>query len=307
MDMGNKKFDVDTVLQKSLECSEKPDAALVHRLKYKESYDMKRPTVRRTFGGVAVAAVVLMFFSVTAFAAWYLLQASEVVNQTGDATLSAAFESESAININSRVAAGDYIFTLLAVVSGADITDHPIYNSYGTVLSERTYAVIAIQAADGSPMPAPQDAEYEPFMVSPFIRGISPQVANAFTIESGHETIVEDGTLYIIFDSQDLTIFAERGVYLGINKGFVFPGGLMEVFSFDEQTGQITANSNYEGASVVFHLPFDESLADPERAEPLLNDLLSTFAPPPSDYISEPIDIEHSVDSSGVGFTDTFN
>jgi len=56
MDMGNKKFDVDMVLQESLGCSEKPDAALVHRLKNKESYDMKKSTARRS----AVAAALLV-------------------------------------------------------------------------------------------------------------------------------------------------------------------------------------------------------------------------------------------------------
>jgi len=243
------------------------------QINHKEKHNMKKSKIGR-LGTVAAAVFAIMVFTTSVLAAWHFLRPSEVVEHTGDIALSAAFEGESAININQSITSGNHTFTLLAVVSGEDITDHPIYNSTGEILHDRTYAVLAIQNADGSPMPSPQDDEYEPFMVSPFVRGINPWQANIFTLDGGQHAMVIDGILYIVIDFNDITMFADRGVYLGVNAGGFSAFALMDAFIFNEQTGEITANPYSSRISVIFEIPFDETLADPERAEQFLNNNL---------------------------------
>ena len=242
------------------------------KIEQKEKDIMKKSK----FGRLSMVAVVLtiMILTTSAFAAWHFLRPSEVIDLTGDGTLSAAFESENAININQSITSGEHTFTLLAVVSGEDITAHPIYSSAGGILSDRTYAVLAIQNTDGSPMPSPEDAAYEPFMVSPFVRGINPWQANIFTMDGGQHAMVVDGTLYIVIDFNDVTMFADRGVYLGVNAGGFSAFALMDAFMFNEQTGEITVNPYANRTTVIFEIPFDPSLADPERAQQFLNNNL---------------------------------
>jgi len=233
------------------------------KISFKEKPVMKKPIYRR-FGTFAAAVLAVMVVTTTAFAAWHFLRPSEVVDRVGNAALSAAFESETAININQSITSNDHIFTLLAVVSGADITDHPIYSSTGDILfNDRTYAIVAIQNADGRSMPSPMDDEFQPFIVSPFVRGVSPIEINAFTMDAGVISIIYDGIMYMIADFANVTVFADRGVYLGINTGIMF-GDILDAFNFNEQTGEILANSYFDGSSAVFHLPFDASLVDSE-------------------------------------------
>jgi len=240
---------------------------------FEKTNHMEKPVMKksifRRFGTVAAAALAIMAVTTTVFAAWHFLRPSEVAGRAGDVTLSAAFESESAININQSITSGNHIFTLLAVVSGEDITDHPIYNSTGEILRDRTYAVLAIQAADSSPMPLPMDAEYQPFTVSPFIRGESPQHINAFTMDAGSISMVVDRVMYMIVDFTNVTMFADRGVYLGVNSGMTM-SHIQSAFDFNDQTSEITANPNFAGSNAVFRLPFDSSIADPVRAAEIL-------------------------------------
>jgi len=247
--------------------------------------------MKNKFMKIAAVAAAVAILATSVFAAVQLLSAGEVADRFGNVTLSAAFESESAININQSVTSGDYIFTLLAVVSGEDITDHPIYDRTGEIQSDRTYAILAIQNTDGSPMTLPSEAEYVPFMVSPFVRGQQIWQVNAFALYGGSITSVIDGIKYIIFDFTNITMFADRGIYLAVNSGGFSMSGLMDAFELNEQTGEITATPNFDGANVIFEIPFDVSLADPERAQQFLDDLMS-----PSDDVGETPDAWSIID-----------
>ena len=251
-----------------------PNQNLINRTKatmLKEKATMKK-SIFKSFGVTAAAILALLFVTTTAFAAWHFLRPSEIVEKTENAALSAAFESENAININQSVTSGNHIVTLLAIVSGDDITDHPIYNSTGEILRDRTYAVLAIQNTDGSPMPSPMDAEYQTFAVSPFIRGEATWRINAFTMNSGSINMVVDGIMYVVADFTNLTKFADRGVYLGVNSGLMM-GDILDAFEFNEQTGEITANPSFDGTNAIFNLPLDTSLANPEEAERFLENI----------------------------------
>ena len=86
----------------------------------------------------------------------------------------------------------------------------------------------------------------------------------------------------------DITMFADCGVYIGITEGFAF--GFGEAFVFDEETGEITPNPDYDGVNVLFDLPLDPSLGDPEKVEQFIESL---FAEP------EPGELGNDVDEYG--------
>ena len=272
--MKNNHDNVDMLLRRTLSITETPDPELVQRVKYniiKEEYVLNKSTVRRSFGTVAAAVTAFVLITTTALAAWYFLKPSEVADKFEDSALSAAFESEGAVNINESVTSGDYIITLLAIVSGKDITVHPAYSN-GEVLSDRTYAVTAIQKADGSPMPATMDDDYgnPPFYVSPYVKGLKPWQVNAHTMNGGYSEMVIDGVMYRMLECDGIMMFADRGVYIGISTSSSYDS---QAFSFNEQTGELKANPDYDGSSVVFKLPLDEKYADSERAEQYLKSL----------------------------------
>ena len=133
--------DIDVLLRRALSSKETPDKALIRKIKFevsKEEPDLRKFNARHSFRTVAGIALALVLFTTTAFAAWYLWKPSEVADHLGDDALSVAFESEDAININESAASGDYIFTLLAVVSGKDITDFLHYSNVSCMMNALT-------------------------------------------------------------------------------------------------------------------------------------------------------------------------
>jgi len=244
-----------------------PSAALIQ--KTKRTMMKEEPIMmKRSSGAVTVAVLAVVLLASTAFAAWHFLRPGEVAGRFEDHALSAAFDSEAAININQSAASGDYVFTLLAVVTGRDITDMPYYSD--TINDERTYAVVAIQNADGTPMPNPSDAAYGEtrFIATPLIKGMAPWLYNAVTMNGGYSETVADGVLYRVVDCDGVTIFADRGLYFGIATSVIVDNS---VFSIDEKTGNISVNPDYKGSSAIFDLPLDKSLADPAKAQQYLD------------------------------------
>jgi len=237
-----------------------------NNLNKEKSVIMKKTTIRRSFGTVAAAVIMLMIITTTAFAAWYLLNPSEVAEELGNSKLSAAFAGENAININAAQTAGDYKFTLMSIVSGNDISDSRFYRD-GEIAKGSTYAVLAIQKADGSPMLFEELAAGDyGFRVGPLVKGYAPW--QVFFARGGSATIV-DGVLYYLIDSADISVFADKGVYLHVSTGFPGSG----VIIFNEETGELSPNPDFDGINILFDLPLDVSLADPVRAQQYLDDL----------------------------------
>ncbi|NLJ71447.1 MAG: hypothetical protein GX333_00360 [Syntrophomonadaceae bacterium] len=272
--MGNKNNEMDNLLKRALYKAESPNPLLVQKVKYEiikgESIMEKSTVVKHSFSSVAVLVLAFVLISSTAFAAWYFLKPSEVANTFENKALSAAFDSENAININSSITSGDYTFTLLGVVSGKDISDLP-YSS-DTVQNERTYAVLAIQNADGTAMLGTQDENYGqiPFFASPLVKGLKPWEVNAFTMNGGYSETVVDGVMYRLVECDNVAIFADRGLYFVISTSLAYD---TDAFIYNEQTGEIKANEDFDGASAVFELPLDKKYADPSKAKQYLDSL----------------------------------
>ncbi len=251
-----------------------PSPALIEQTKRKilmKKIKEEYPVKNRTFRTVAITVAAVLLIAGAAFAALNLLTPGDVVSQLGDDTLAAAFDGDTAINIKESVTAGDYIYTLQAIVSGADLTDHPSTRD-GEIQTDGTYAVVAIQNADGSPMPDISDEDYQPFIVSPLVKGLAPWRANVWTLGGGASTSVVDGVTYHLMECNDVAIFADRELYLGVSTGHFIDN---TTFAYDEQTGEISANADSGEASAVFSLPLDPSMADAERAEQFMNEWIN--------------------------------
>jgi hypothetical protein len=261
----------------------------------KEKLFMKKNTFARSLGKVALVALAFLLVTTAASAAWYFLKSTDVADKIGNHALSVAFKSETAVNINASATSGGYTFTLLAVVSGRDITDNPHFSD-ADVREDRTYAVVAIQNADGTSLDSYEGAilsapvldtgesaglskhnengaitSLSPlFFASPLVKGLKPWEVNAATMNGGYSEIITDGILYRIVECDNVAMFADRGLYFGIASVAFFSN---QTFLYDERTGEIAVNPDFEGASALFDLPLDKSLADPEKAARYLDAL----------------------------------
>jgi RNA polymerase sigma factor (sigma-70 family) len=121
--------------------------------------------------------------------------------------------------------------------------------------------------------PAPAEELNE--NVSPLVKGLKPWEVNAATLGGGYSEAVTDGVLYRLVECDDVTMFADRGLYFTVCAETFIDN---KVFKFNEQTGEISVNPNYSGASAIFDLPIDRSLSDPVEAEQYLNDLCAPDA-----------------------------
>ena len=250
---------------------------------------------------IAVLFTLMMITTVTAVSVIVskFMKPSEIIAvKEGYDNLSAAFESEVAFNINESIATEDYIFTLLAIVSGDDLKNEFYYRE--GVQDDRTYVLYAIENADGTPFPddwgkiLPDMRLY----ASPFVKGLKPWNFNVAVLSGGGPGFIKDGIIYKLIECDNFEIFADRGLYFIICGGGAIYD--QDAIIYDEETGEIKANPDYDGPCAVFNLPIDKSLGDYEKAEEYLHSVDYYWMPPETtekniedspiyiEYISEP-------------------
>ena len=283
---------IDNLLKKALKSAETPDEELVQKVKnelIKRDFVMKKNNIVKHSFRVVAVVVISLLLATTAFAAWYInfLKPSEVAGAISDELLSAAFDSKDAVNINASVTSGDYTFTLLAVVTGKDITSMPYIVDGCELHNDRTYVILAIQNADGTPITKEIYNTDVSFFTSPLVKGLKPWLVNIYTMNGGYSEKIVDGVLYRIVECNTVEMFADRGLYFAVRTGTFYS---TDAFTYDEQTGEITANPNYVGSNAIFDLPIDKSLADPEKAEQYLNGI--DYYSVPSDEDNENVVVE---------------
>lgn len=246
----------DCVPEKSL------NASIVK--KAKETQNMKHRTLK---SGVAAAAAIgiLVVGSASAYAAYRYLTPSQVADQmTEDGALAKAFESEDAITINETQKSAGYEITLMGIVTGKDLSVVVNDENRSVISTKKTYAVTAITKEDGTPMPGQMDDSYQTFCVSALIHGKSFMDVNNGTLGAGAQAFVQDGVQYQLLECDDLEIFANMGVYLGVVESF---GQESQAFTLDEKTGDYEVNKAFDGMQALFVLPLDKSKADDKVAE----------------------------------------
>ncbi len=207
---------------------------------------------------LTAAAVALLAISVSAATLW--LSPSQAAEDLFDQPLLArAFEDEDALIVNETVETGGFMVTLLGAASGEDL------DVLGNTDTSRTYAVLALQRLDGTPLEQ-QDFDFIRYTFTPLISGYEPWRVNNWTLDASAQGASLDGVFYYLLDVQNLEMFADRTVYLAF-----YEGGAPSADSFTVQAdGSISFSEDFEGPHALFTLPLDESLADPAAAEAFL-------------------------------------
>ena len=270
--------EMDELLREALTPMDSPDERLNRQVlrKVKEREKMRRKT--RIPAAAIVAACTLTFGSATVFAAYHYLTPDQAAAETGDEALEKAFLGQDAILVNETQETGGFRITLLGSVAGKNISDFLAWDDQG-LRDERIYTLVAIEKADGSPMPDTGSGDYgkEAFFTSLYVRGLEPWKYNGASMGGGYSAFVKDGIEYRIMEMDNVQIFADQGIYVGVNSGALYD---QDAFLFDESTGELTRNPDYTGVNALFTLPVDKSKADPQAAARCLQELERSFNTP---------------------------
>lgn len=213
----------------------------------------------------ASACAILLLGGSSAYAAYHFLSPSQIADEVADnGALSRAFAGEDAVSVNETQQSNGYDITLLGLVSGEKLELCVPQETRENVSKSHTYAAIAIAKSDGT------DMEDRNFFVAPLINGVSFLDANAATMDETLTWFCKDGVLYELIECDDLEIFADRGVQLGIVDSF---GSETAAFRMDNESGFYRKVEDYAGTIALFALPLDTTKADPAAAEAYLKKL----------------------------------
>lgn len=295
------KKNLDNVLKHALTPTIEPDFWLNQKILNYEKEQTGMKGKRKSMSvAVLVAAVVLCLSSVTVYAAWKYLSPAQVAGEMQDNSLAKAFFSEEALVINESQESGGYRVTLLSMVSGAMISDYETVLERGSIQEEKTYAVVAIENADGTAFSKPWEETYEnpEFFVSPLIGGYSPMVYNLASMGGSYGEIWSEGILYQLIECDNVEIFADRALYLCVNEGMFYDA---EAYVYENATGEIKRNEEYEGLNALFILPVDETKANPVKAAEYMAGLGLE-----SDIIEEKLNLDWQVSESGKEIWEVF-
>lgn len=257
------KYDIDGLLRDFCGKGPKPSHSLNQSTlqRMKESGAMNY-NFRKTAVAAAVGFLVLAGGASVTYAAYHYLSPSEVARQLGEnegeqTALSRAFESKGAILVNETQSSNGYDITLLGLVSGKGLSSYVTSEAASKLEDIHTYAVVAIAHTDGTAM----EEDYK--CVSPLINGVDWTTANNGTLDTGLTFFEMDGVVYHLIECDNLEVFADRGVQLGVVESF---GNENSAFSMDK-SGVYCKNPDYKGMSALFSVPFDKSKADPKAVE----------------------------------------
>lgn len=272
------KNDLDELLKRVLTPREEAGDILNRKIleQVKETGKMKQKKYRRASAAVIAAAFTAMF-SITAVAAWQYKSAADIADRLGDDELVKNFSEpfqtvdESTENgdnmsiVGMSQSYGGYKVTVLGILSGEELSSFP-HISNGVVRSDRTYCAVAIEREDGTAV----NAEKEDFFVSPLIGGLNPSFYNAASLFGNYSEFVEDGILYRLLECDNIEYFADHEMYLCVTDTWFYDNRL---YNYNEDDGSISRNTEYQGLNALFDLKLDSSLADPVKAQALIDEI----------------------------------
>lgn len=265
------KKDIDRILKQALAPEEEPDWWLNQNIinRAEEMTQMKLRKKSRVPVAILAASFTLIVGSAAVFAAARYLGPAQIAQELEDTKLMEAFQGKDAVLVNETQEYGGYRVTLLGAVSGKNISQFLSEDNQGQVEENRFYAAVAIEHADGTPMPDTSDSAYgeEEFYVSPYIKGLEPWNYGLMNMSGGYSAFVQDGIQYRLLDMDNIDIFADRGIYIGVSAGTFYD---RDAYLFDETTGEITRNEAYDKLNALFILPLDPAKGDREAAEAFL-------------------------------------
>lgn len=285
---------IDELLKTALAPSAVPDERLNNQVlsavKERKNMTNNLTNKRKIPAAAIIAACTLIFGSLTVLAARHYLTPSEIATEMKDDTLKAAFLSENALFINEAQEIGGYRVILLGTVAGKNISDYLSTDGNGIVADDRIYTVVAIEHADGTPMPDTSSDEYDmgAFYVSHYIRGLDPKKYSIMSMGGGSSAVVKDGVEYRIMEMDNIEMFADKGIYVGVSSGTFYDNN---AYIYDKNTGIMTQNTDYNGVNALFELPIDKAKADPAAAKAYLEELENSWNTPDEPIEKDETDI----------------
>lgn len=263
---------MDRMLSRALTQQAKPDAALQQKVcsQWKERREMNR---NKKWMAAAAAVACVLAVTVSVGAAGRYLSSRQVAEEFNMDNMAKAFSEGNGIEINQTQTYGDYNVTLLGVTSGVNLG----WPQPEEIEKEKTYAVVAIEKTDGTPMPDGTDDQEMPqdFFVSPLIEGYNPLNFNVMTMDGSVTWDVINGVEYRIVECDNVEIFADHKLHLCVMDSTFYN---KDAYNYDPETGVITPNADYTGMNLLFDLPLDASKADPQKVEEYLKDFKLMFS-----------------------------
>lgn len=232
--------------------------------------------IRKT---IAIAACIALVGVSTVFAAYKYLSAEQLAYELGDNKLAEIFNNKEDNFIQQGEAIGDYKAAIIDITSGKNISDFK--SSSWDIHPERTYAVVAVEKTDGTEMTYDDE-----ILVTPLIEGLEPWKYNIFTMNGGYCADIIDGVLYRIIEFDNIEYFADRNIYIAVLNNVFYDN---DAYNYDEKTGLITRNNDYEGTNILFNLNIDKSKANPQKAEEYIKEIEDEFN---SDNTDDDVDYE---------------
>ena len=225
-------------------------------------------TINRKPVLIALAVLLAMVLSVTAYALVTLLTPAEVAREIGDSALAQAFEDGRGTLINESITSEGCVFTLHGMTSGKNLSSF-----YPGVDTEQTALVFSIRREDGRAMGADIANDGVPFTSGVFFSGYKPWMFSSFMLGMGASAFEKDGVYYMVLNvTESIEMLADRTVSFGIwdfDLGFA-PGSALLTLRGD---GTVAFVDGLRKAHAMFTLPLDASKADPARVEQILEEL----------------------------------
>ena len=233
----------------------------------------------------AVAMALIAVIGTSAVAGSSRLAPAELASRFHSLTVASLFQGETAVIVEESKPMGEYLVTLHAFVTGEPVyykEDSQIQQNYG-----KTYIALSIQRKDGGEMRgnflyylrvSPVIDGYEPDWVKdPDLKELNPYLipVNDSTLRGNGSAIVEDGVFYYLYACDNLEIFADHTVKLAVysiafqNDASIslWPG--KDIF-MKEEDGVVSYRKYFSMSRTMFTLPLDETKADPETAQEML-------------------------------------
>ncbi len=234
-----------------------------------------------------IIAASFLLLSTTVFASVRLLSPKEVAQDmvfTDESGVTydhfaTPFTFDNAVEINESHTDAGLKITLMGFAhgDGIDVSDLAVDSS-------KTYAVIAVENEDGTPIESIESM----LTVSPLVKGMNPGLHNGFTFgTSGMGTLI-DGVQYQLMELDAIEYFAAEKLYLSVSDAV--PS--IDLYFFDQQSGEITENQDYEGVNLLFDLPIDPARADSAKVD----EYLARFEDSGDEEVSTDDDEEYSKD-----------
>lgn len=292
------KNEMDKVLKSVLVPGMEPRAELNQKvlglIREKERMRKETKYVKRRFSVAALTVVLVFAFgSVTVMAAYHYLSPDKVAAELQDEGLEHAFKGKEAVLVQETQECGEYYISLLGSVAGKNLSDYLSGETNG-IEEDRMYTVVAIEKKDGTPMPDTTSDEYGniTFFVSHYVKGLEPQKYNAVSMGGGYQEFTRDGIMYRVLDTENVEMFADRGIYVGVSSGTFYEA---DAYIYDKNTGIMTRNEKFDGVNALFGLPLAKEKADPIAAQKYLEEFEASEETSEEENMMADMDVEEFI------------